>query len=273
MRVLIIAGFFGSMALLGNTYGQYEKVYYNDTTFETESYKVEIDNIVALPKEVKFRMSVTNKTSDWVLYNPNESKFEIGGESLDTKDKFILIPPYDSKKKVLRAVGVNLNNARSFNFVCEGFYKVTLKEAVATPEFRLPASSNELVVGNFKIILANSLKETRRTIVKFNITYNGEGLAFISPAKISVKMPDGNLYATTRSKADVFAIKKGETESTSASWDRMEGGTKMDMQLVEMLIHFEGVFQESTQTKIDKTVIPLYWNDALTIGKGKSQGN
>ncbi|WP_343606336.1 hypothetical protein [Fluviicola sp.] len=267
MKILVAAGILGSMTLAGNTYGQYEKVYYNDTTFETESYKVEIDNIVALPKEVKFRMSITNKTNDWVLYNSDESKFEIGGKSLDTKDKFILIAPHDSKKKVMRAVGANLNEARSFNFVCEGFYKVVLKEAVATPEFRLPASSNEFVAGNFKITLANSLKETGRTDVKFKVTYNGEGLAFISPAKVAVKMPDGNLYATTRSKADVFAMKKGETETFQASWDRMEGGSKMDMQLVEMLIHFEGVFQESTQTKMDRAVIPLRWNDALTIGK------
>ncbi|MNX97055.1 hypothetical protein D3C86_1294040 [compost metagenome] len=80
-------------------------------------------------------------------------------------------------------------------------------------------------------------------------------------------MPDGNMYATARSKADVIVLKKGETESMSASWDRMEGGSKMDMQLVEMLIHFEGVFQQSSQTKIQAATIPLGWNDALTIGK------
>ncbi|MNU93998.1 hypothetical protein D3C71_839500 [compost metagenome] len=267
MRVLIVAGFLGSMALSGNTFGQYEKVYYNDTTFETDNYKVEIDNIVALPKEVKFRMTITNKTNDWVLYNSEESKIEVGGKSLDAKDKYILIAPHDSKKKVMRAVGANLNDARSFNFVCEGFYKVTLKDAVVTPEFRLPASNNEFIAGNFKITLANTLKETGRTDVKFKVTYNGEGLAFISPAKISVKMPDGNLYATSRSKADIITLKKGETESMSASWERMEGGAKMDMQLVEMLIHFEGVLQESTQVKIDKVVIPLRWNDAMTKGK------
>ena len=262
-----MAGNLWSMALSGTVFGQYEKVYYNDTTFETEYYKIEIDNVVALPKEVKFRMSITNKTNDWVMYNSDESKIEIGGNALATKDKFILIAPHDSKKKVMRAVGAKLNDARSFNFVCGGFYKVALNTAEKTPIFRLPASANEFVAGNFKITLANSLKETGRTDVKFKVTYNGEGMGFVSPAKVSVEMPDGNLYATTRSKADVIALKRGETESFQASWDRMEGGSKMDMQLVEMLIHFEGVFQESTQTKVEATTIPLRWNDALTIGK------
>lgn len=267
MKIFTITGFVGLMALSGSVFGQYEKVYYTDTTFETADYKVEIDNVVALPKELKFRMNIVNKTNDWLLYNSDESKIELDGKNMDTKDKYILIAPNDSKKKVMRAVGANLNDARAFNFVCEGFYKVALKPAVATPVFRLPASNNEFVAGNFKITLANSAKETAKTDVKFKVTYTGEGLAFVSPAKVSVEMPDGNLYATARSKADVFTLKKGETESFLATWERMEGGSKMDMQLVEMLIHFEGVFQESTQAKMPKVVLPMRWNDALTIGK------
>ena len=267
MKVLMMAGFIGTMLLSGTVFGQYEKVFYTDTMFETDNYKVEIDNIVALPKEVKFRMTITNKTNDWVLYNSEESGIELNGKNLDTKDKYILIAPNDSKKKVMRAVGANLNDARGFNFLCNGFYKVRLKDATATPEFRLPASNNVFTAGNFTVTLVNSAKETGRTDVKFKVTYNGEGLAFISPAKVSVKMPDGNMYATNRSKADVISLKKGESETFQASWERMEGGSKMDMQLVEMLIHFDGVFQESTQVKIDKTVIPLRWNEAMTLGK------
>lgn len=267
MKALMTAGILATMTLSGTVFGQYEKVFYKDTTFETDNYKVEIDNVVALPKEVKFRMSITNKTNDWVLYNSEESRIELDGKNLDTKDKYILIAPHDSKKKVMRAVGANLNNARAFNFVCDGFYKVRLKDAAAAPEFRLPASNNEFTAGNFTVTLVNSMKETGRTDVKFKVTFNGEGLGFISPAKVSVKMPDGNLYATTRSKADVISLKKGESETFQASWDRMEGGSKMDMQLVEMLIHFDGVFQESTQLKADKVVLPLRWNEAMTIGK------
>ncbi|MGV3610590.1 MAG: hypothetical protein ACO1N0_06565 [Fluviicola sp.] len=267
MKVLMMAGFIGAMALSGTVFGQYAKVFYKDTTFETADYKVEIDNVVALAGEVKFRMNIVNKTNDWMLYNSDESKIELGGNSLDTKDKYILIAPNDSKRKVMRAVGSKLNDARAFNFVLDGFYKVALKPAVATPIFRLPASNNEFVAGNFKITLANSVKETARTDVKFKVTYTGEGLAFISPSKVSVEMPDGNLYATSRSKADVFAMKKGDTESFQASWERMEGGSKMDMQLVEMLIHFNGVFQESNQTKFNKVVVPFGWNEAMTLGK------
>lgn len=267
MKVLMMAGFIGTMALSGTVFGQYEKVYYNDTTFETDNYKVEIDNIVALPKEVKFRMTITNKTNDWVLYVPEEGKFEMGGKPLSFKEDKLLIAPYDNKKRVLKATGDKLNDARSFNFVCDGFHKVSLKEATKAPEFRLPISSNEFVAGNFTVALVNSSKTSAKTEVKFNVTYNGEGIGFASPAKMSMRMPDGAVYATAKAKADVVAIEKGKTESITASWNKMEGGSKNDMQMVEMWLLFNGVFQESTQLKLEKTTIPLRWNEAMTLGK------
>lgn len=263
----MMAGFLGSMALSGTVFGQYDKVFYKDTTFETEHYKVEIDNVVALSKEVKFRMNITNKTSDWVMYIPEEGKFEMAGKPLSFKEGKLMIPPYDSKKRILRATGEGLNDAREFNFVCDGFYKVTLKEASKSPEFKLPIASNEFAAENFKVVLVNSSKTTGKTEVKFNVTYNGEGLGFASPAKMSMRMPDGNVYATTKSKADVVVLEKGKTESITASWNKMEGGSKNDMQLVEMWLMFNGVFQESTQAKEAKSVVPLRWNEAMTIGK------
>lgn len=39
---------------------KYDKIYYKPVHFENEVVKVEIDNIVSLPKETKFRMSITN---------------------------------------------------------------------------------------------------------------------------------------------------------------------------------------------------------------------
>lgn len=86
------------MSFAGTVFGQYEKVYYRDTTFETDLCKITIDNIVALPKEVKFRMSISNKTGDWVLCNSEESNFVVNGAKLSSKDKYILIPPFDCNK-------------------------------------------------------------------------------------------------------------------------------------------------------------------------------
>lgn len=255
------------MSFAGTVFGQYEKVYYRDTTFETDLCKITIDNIVALPKEVKFRMNISNKTADWVLYNCEESSFVVNGTKLAPKEKYVLIPPFDSKKKVMQGLGSNLNAARSFEFYCDGFKKVSLNAALKAPEFRLPASVNEFSVGDFKVTLANVSKTTAKTDVKYNVTYSGEGLGFVSPAKVSVKMPDGNSYVSAKSKADVIAIKKGETESFVASWERFEGGSKMDMQLVEMLLQFENVFQTSSQEKVPVSTVTLTWNDALTIGK------
>lgn len=251
------------------SYGQYEKVYFKDTVIETDQARIVLDNVVAIAKELKFRMAITNKTEDWLLYQSEESKFEINGNTQSSNDKYVLIPPRDTKSRVMRTLGTNMNSIRDFKFLCNGLKLVKLTAPLEAPTFRLPVSKNEFEVGNFKIAVLKNEKTTAKTDVKFQITYKGDGLGFVSPSKVSVKMPDGNLYATIHSKAETFAVKQNEPKNFSATWERMTGGSANDMQLVEMLIHFTGVFQESKQTDLKGVQFTMHWDDAMTVGKNK----
>ncbi len=246
---------------------KYEKVFYKTVSFENDIVKVEIDNIVSLPKETKFRMSITNKTSDYLIYNSEESNFEIPGQDVRAKDKSFMIEPNGSKKKVYRAFGENLNEVQQFNFVCEGFYQIKLNEPFTAENFRLPVSTNTFKVGPYDVSHAGNKKATGKTDVKFNVTYKGDNLGFIIPNRIAVKMPDGNTYATANSKDDAVILKKGESDSFSASWGRMPGGRLNDMQLVEMWITFTEVFVEGVPTKKDGETLEIVWDEAMTAGK------
>lgn len=267
----VLLKFVGVFMLLSGSvsFGQYEKVYFKDTVIETEQVRVMLDNVVAVPKELKFRMTITNKTNDWILYDSESSKFEVNGVSQSSNDKYILIPPKESKNRVMRTLGPNMNNTRDFKFSCAGLKLVKLTNALTAPEFRLPVSKNEFEVGDFKVLLINHEKTTAKTYLKFQVSYKGDGIGFVSPSKVSVKMPDGNLYATTLAKAEPFAVKQDESKNFIASWERMTGGSANDMQLVEMLVHFDGVFQESKQTPLNTLNFSMHWDDALTIGKNK----
>lgn len=252
------------------TYGQkatYEKLFYKNVSFENEVVKVEIDNIVSLEKETKFRMTITNKTSSYLIYNSEESHFDVPGQDVRAKDKSMLIEPHATKRKVFRAFGNKLNTIEQFKFTCEGFYVIHMQAPLESPEFRLPASSNKFTTGNFESTLNKSSKTTAKTDVKFNVTYKGDQYGFIFPSLISVRMPDGNAYATTKSKDDVIILKKGESDSYTASWDRMPGGRVNDMQLVEMFIMFSGVFVEGTTERVAGQSLSMEMDDAMTQGK------
>lgn len=247
----------------------YEKIFYKNVSFENDVVKVEIDNIVSLEKETKFRMSITNKTNSYLIYNSEESNFDVPGQDVRAKDKSLLIEPNSTKKKVFRAFGNGLNAIEQFKFSCEGFYVIHMQNPLEAPEFRLPASSNKFTAGNFESTLSKSSKSTAKTDVKFNVTYKGDQYGFIFPSLISVRMPDGNNYATTKSKDDVIILKKGESDSYTASWDRMPGGRVNDMQLVEMFILFTGVFVEGTTERVAGQSLLMEMDDAMTQGKNK----
>jgi hypothetical protein len=266
--LFLFLGFFLSSTLLNaQEKAKYEKIYYKEVQFENEIVKVVIDNIVSLPKETKFRISIVNKSNEYLIYNAEESNFVIAGQDVRAKDKSFIIEPNSSKKKVFRAFGDGLNAITKFNFMCEGFYSVKMQNPLIAERFKLPASKNNFKVGNFDVTMASVFKETNRTDVKFNVVYNGNNIGFVFPASAAVTMPDGNSYASAKSKDDAILLKKGEKESFTATWERMVGGKLNDMQLVEMWVTFENVFSEGIQTRFAGATLEIVWDEALTEGK------
>jgi len=245
----------------------YDKVFFNDAEFENEHIKVVIDNVISLPKETKFRMTITNKTNQYLIYNSEESNFEIPGQDVRAKEKSWMLEPMDTKKKVMRAFGEGLNNIREFDFVCEGFYRLVEQEPYTVDQFRLPPSANSFEAGPMYVMLNKEKRATGSSSLKMDVTNKGQNYGFIYPYKVKVLMPDGNHYATTHKDLKPVIVERGATESFSAGWDRMPGGRVNDMQKVEMLVEFEGVFLEAISEKIDGETINLTWNEALTKEK------
>lgn len=247
----------------------YEKVFFNPNGFENEQVKVEIDNVVSLPKETKFKMTITNKTNNFIAYNSEESNFEIPGQDVRAKEKSWLIEPLESKSKVMRAFGEGLNDIREFEFVCEGFYEILPQEAMEVQPLRLPPSVNNFEAGPILVVLNKDKRSTGKTNIKWDAKYTGENYAFIYPHNISVLMPDENTYATTETNMDPIVLLKGDEKTFSASWDRMPGGTINDMQKVEMLVQFDEVFIEGVPKKIRGETIEMKWNEAMTAERNK----
>jgi hypothetical protein len=264
MKKLVLA----SLAFISiATYAQYENVYFKDVQFENENVKVEFTDIVALPKEVKFKMTIINKTNNYLIYDSNESSFVIPDKTVTSSEKNLLIEPLKTKKRVMRATGDALNSVRNFKYICEGFSSISLQDPAKVERFRLPASVNEFSAGNFKVNLVASSKETQKTSVKFAITYIGDNLGFVFPSKVSAVMPDGTSYATANADEDALIMKKGESENMTLNWTRMPGGKVNDMQLVEMFLTFEGVFAEGVSKKINGGSVEVTWDEALTEAK------
>lgn len=253
----------------GNTaYSQtFENVFFNGAEFENESVKVIIDDVVSLPKETKFRMTIINKTNQYLIYNSEESNFDIPGQDVRAKEKSWLIEPLATKKKVMRAFGTGLNEIRTFAYVCEGFYRLEEQAPFSVDQFRLPPAANSFNAGEMMVVLNKEKRATGSTSLKLDVTNKGKNHGFIYPYKVKVLMPDGNFYASNITQTDPTILEPGETGSLLAGWDRMPGGSVNDMQKVPMMVDFEGVFVEAKPEKIPGSTLTFTWNQALTEEK------
>lgn len=249
---------------------KYEKLFYKDVTKETNEVKITVDNAVSTAGETKFKLKITNLTGDYIVFKPEESKFIVNGKETMPKEKWLIIKPNESDFRVINLKGAGYNEVKSYSFVVGGLYIASTKgTTVEAPNFDLPASKNDFEAGSFKTTLSNIYKESDRTEVKFKSAYNGQKIGFIQPAKVSVKMPDGKEYANAKSKADIIMLTKGQDDSFSLRWDKMEGGKAMDMQKVPMTIIWHDAYSESELKSLNAEKIDMEFDQANTEAKNK----
>lgn len=252
---------------------KYEKLYYKNVKQDVDKYTVEVDNAVSTAGETKFKLKITNKTADYIIFKPEECTFIVNGKTSSPKEKWLIVKPFSSDFKTINLKGADYNRVKSYSFAVDGIYTASPKGTVFKAEdFKLPPSKNDFTAGPFTCTLDKLYKETDRTDVKFKVTYDGGNVAFVNPAKAAAKMPDGNEYAAKYLTAILgnsspLLLMRGDKDSFLMSWDRMEGGSKMDMQLVEMNIIWHETFTEAPLIKEKGTTVNLEFDQAVSDAK------
>jgi len=268
----IIVSFIAICTLSSAAFAQkevkYEKLYYKDLKVENSDITISVNNAISTDGETKFLLKIVNKTSDYIIYKPQESKFIIDGKEFLIIEKVKVIEPNDFRTVVVNLKGVGYNKIKNYSFLVDGLYKVSANvEGIPTPDFKLPAASNDFKTGGFSCNLNKLYKESDKTEAKFKCSYNGDKIGFIFPSKTAVKMPDGNVYANAKSKTGAIMLMKGEDDTFTLKWERMEGGKTMDMQKAEMFIQWNSAFAEVSPEKMKSETINIEFDEATSNAK------
>lgn len=249
---------------------KYERIFYKDLKKETDDVIISVDNAVSNDAETKIKLKITNRTADYIIYKPEESKFVINGKEMSPKEKMLIIKPNESDFRVINLKGTDFNNVKSYSFIVDGLSKVSPEGTVLpAADFKLPASQNDFKAGDFTCTLGNLSKETDKTEAKFKVVYNGNKIGFVKPGKAAAKMPDGNEFANAKNSSSPIMLMKGQDDSFTCKWERMQGGKATDMQKVDMLVLWRETFSESAAVKIKAETIQLEFDEALSNEKGK----
>lgn len=252
---------------------KYEKLYYKNVLLETSEITISVDNAVSTEGETKFKLKITNKTADYIMFKPEECKFIVNGKESKPSEKPKTIEPNSSDWLIVNLKGAGYNSVKNYSFEIGGLYKIsTSGTVVATPDFKLPASKNDFKAGNFNLNMGKLTKESDKTKAEFACAYNGDKVAIVFPSKMGLKMPDGNEYASVQpkgllAKKGPILMTKGQTETITGNWERMVGGKAMDMQKVEMFIKWNETFTEVTPEKLKNESLAFEFDEALSDAK------
>jgi len=253
---------------------KYEKIFYKDLKVENSDVTIVVDNAISTDAETKFKLKIVNKTSDFLIYKPEESKFIIDGKEMKPTEKWKIINPNSDNFVTVNIKGA-YNKVKSYSYVLDGLYKVSANGKIVEAEnFRLPLTKNDFKAGDFAVKVNKLYKESDATHLKLDVTYSGNQMGIVFPDKAAAKLPDGNDYATVKSggllsKDGPILLKKGQTESITLNWDRMEGGRAMDMQKVEMIVKFNGTFTEAMPDKMKSETLNMEFDEVMSNEKGK----
>lgn len=252
----------------------YEKLYYKDITKETSDITITVDNAVSTAGETKFKLKITNKTNDYILYKPTESKFVINGKEASPSEKMMVIKPNESNFLTINLKGPGYNSVKNYSYTLDGLYTVSTEgKTIPVPNFKLPVTQNEFKAGNFNCQTSDVVKTSGKTEVKFKCSYNGDKAGVIHASRAGVKMPDGKEYANEKkpglldSKAKETLVMKGQDESVVLLWEKMEGGKAMDMQKVPMEVIWNATFTEAPVVKVKAETIDFEFDEVKSNAK------
>jgi hypothetical protein len=230
---------------------------YKDAKVESDYVTIDLTDAVSNDAGTKFKLKIQNKTSDYIIYKAEESKFVINGTEVQPKEKMLIIEPNETGSRIINIKGA-YNTVKNYSFVVNGLYKVSPGgNTISAPDFKLPASQNAFTAGNFNCSMADLEKKTDKTTVKFKCVYNGDKMGFIYLSKVAVKMPDGNEYASTHTKTKPILFLRGDDDRFALNWEKMKGGKEMDMQLVDMMVVWHDVFVEAPLQKIKGATVEM----------------
>ena len=211
---------------------------------ETDEYNIKIEDVVSNEKYIKFKVRITNKTSDYLLFEGGKCVCITETKTIPTVEKYVFIEPYFTRSRVLEFKGTDGLSFDKFSIEIKGLYRVPVGEKILkAPDFQIPPGLKDFKAGKFECTFQSTKQETQSMWMKFSCKYNGEKIGFINPSKCVIKYTDGKEFAATNLKSHPEMMLPGEESKFTVDFQIPAKST--DIPIVNMSIVWNDVFSES----------------------------
>jgi hypothetical protein len=249
---------------------KYEKVFYTDASKEMGPVTVSLTNAVATEAYIKFKFTVKNNTSDFILLKADEIVFKANGKEVKNGEKELLIGPNDEDYRTIDMKGTDLQ-VDNFSVEVKGLSRIPAKAKSEDAEnFKLPVLKNEFDAGPFHVTHVKNEKQTDLVAVKFTAAYNGNKIGIVNPGEASLLTPKGTEFANMGTKAQrkPFLLKHGKDDNFTLYWKDIPVANG-DMQFANIEVIWNNAFIEATPENIPPATLDVAMDLGLTEGKNK----
>lgn len=242
------------------------KIFYKETSFETDDYKIYIEDAVSTDAFAKIKIRIFNKTNDYLLFKPSDLVFTINGNDVQGTDKQLIIFPNDEGTKV-----VDIKNKGSqvekYSIAIKNLFKVAANTPIpVTEDFHIPTAKNNFSAGNFNCNAKSAAVKTDKSLIKFVCIYEGDGIGILTPGKAVAIMPKGQENPNyNRNKGTL--LEKGKQDDFIIELKELKGGG--DMQTQPFKIKWNDTFKESKAEPISGAKFTLEFDSAKTSERNK----
>jgi hypothetical protein len=259
----------GATSVFAQDVSGYEKVYYNNPENQSnDQCELAISNVVATFEYSKLSLKIINNSSDFLFYDSKETTFKFGFGEKQPIVKPFYIKPGGSKTKTLSVNGGDKFLQQKYSVDITGLYHIPIEgESAPAENFKLPASSNSMTAGNFKVVLKKFDASTKEAKAVFECTYTGNKVAVVNGSNLSVsatrkKSNEEVVYANDNKKSKPQILNPGDKVKVTAVFHIP--GKIVDMQFATMYILWNNTFVETEAIPMDGFVFNLDMNEALT---------
>ncbi|MBX7180709.1 MAG: hypothetical protein K1X82_01255 [Bacteroidia bacterium] len=253
--------------------------FYFTQTVDNNDYSIEIIDVVSKLEFCKMKLKITNKSNDYLMFKYGDVELTNASGSYKPKKALDfsthkgneIIEPKEKASIVLTFDGVNMHQDE-FKLILKGLSKFSAKGTeFEANDFNLPANTNEVDAGPFKVSLKALDKKTDLTIVRFNAEYKGDDkhIGIIEANKIVCKTSKGQEWARTNRRDKTVILLDGENDKFNLYYEIDKGASGIDMQFDNMALVFKDAFREAAIVSIPAQTLAFKVDPGMTAGKNR----
>ena len=230
------------------------KYFYKDATLETDDYKIYIVDVIAVGKQLKFKIKIFNKTNDYLFIKPNEISYVTAAKTVFSKDENYVVPPNEEEREVIDFRGTEMQ-VDNFTLDIKGIYKASAGgQIIRMPNFNLPPTKNEFTIGNFTCTLKKTESKTDKAYAKFECQYAGDYIGIINPNKCIAIMPNGTDNPNVKKQRALILEKNKSDDFLAVFLEVKDAG---DLKKNSIAINWNETFRESKLIKLPSSKLEM----------------